>query len=216
MKVGVDGILLGAWATIDDTDRILDIGTGTGLIALMLAQRAPNAQITAIEIDPDACQQAQENIARSPWSERIQVEHISFQDYLQHQIFDLIVSNPPFFSPSRPNSPRAIARQTITLSPQDIVQTVKPHLSHRGRLALVLPYEQVPEMTDIAIAHHLYPRRQTHIRPTSSSKLKRSLVEFSPYQISFDPQELTLERSRHTYSPEYEQLISDFFLKYKQ
>ena len=142
MKVGVDGILLGAWADASHAYQILDIGTGTGLLALMMAQRAPMAKITAIEIDPDASQQARENIARSPWHDRIDVQTVAFQDFLNDQIFDRVIANPPFFPGTDRMDPRAIARHHNTLSAETIIQSIGPHLSTSGKLSMIVPYGQ--------------------------------------------------------------------------
>lgn len=211
MKVGVDGILLGAWASTTKTHRILDIGTGTGLIALMMAQRAPQAEISAIEIDPAASQQAQENVARSPWCDRIEVKTISLQQYLTSQRFDVVISNPPFFAQTDQTDARAIARQQNTLSASIIIQAIRPHLTNHGRLAMIVPFEQ--NLEAIAADQELFLSRKTNIRSTPTKAFKRSLIEFSPAKTIPKIEQITIEQSRHQYSPEYKALISAFFLK---
>lgn len=211
MKVGVDGVLLGAWADVTESNRILDVGTGTGLIALMIAQRAPNSEITALEIDPEASQQAQENVARSPWQDRIKIHTVRFQDYLNQQIFDLVISNPPYFAGMDQSNPRAIARQQGSLSASTIIETIRPHLSAAGKLAMIIPFEQ--DLEAIASAQGLYLHRKTNIKPTPTKPCKRSLVEFRLTQTTPTLTEMTIERTRHDYTPEYQALLSEFSLK---
>jgi tRNA1Val (adenine37-N6)-methyltransferase len=143
MKVGTDGVLLGAWVPLEGARRILDVGSGTGLIALMLAQRAPEADITAVEIDQDACLQSVENIQQSPWFKRLKVVNTDFRHFSQGDdgLFDLIVTNPPYFVGSQPSSgeARSIARHTTLLGYNELIEGVVRRLKPEGRLALILP-----------------------------------------------------------------------------
>ncbi len=143
MKVGTDGVLLGAWADCDNAKRILDIGTGTGLIALMMAQRS-QAQIDAIEIDEHASEQAIENVNRSPWASRVNVINKSLQDYskVENKAYDLIVSNPPYFQNSMfaPDKKRTDARHNSNLELEDLLKGAKKLLSNDGKLSIILPY----------------------------------------------------------------------------
>ncbi len=145
MKVGTDGVPLGAWAGIESCNRILDIGTGTGLTAMMLAQRS-KAVIDAIDIDAEACLQAQENAESSPFAERIKIQHSALSDFAQTDtgLYDLIVSNPPYFVDSLkcPDQKRNTARHTDTLTLEDLLQDSRKLLAPQGRIALILPYDQ--------------------------------------------------------------------------
>lgn len=160
MKVGTDAVLLGAWADTSFCRNILDIGTGTGIIALMLAQRS-QATVEAIDIDKEACVQATENAAASPYTERIKVVHASCADFAasnQQKRYDLIVSNPPYFINSLkcPDNKRTVARHTDTLLLSDLIREAQTLLSPSGRIALVLPYERLEEVKALASANHLY------------------------------------------------------------
>ena len=145
MKVGTDGTLLGAWASLRSAGTILDIGTGTGLIAIMAAQRSPEARITAIDIDADCITQARENVAASPWSDRIEVVHSSLQDFEPAIRFERIISNPPYFVDSlrSPDAARSTARHTDTLPFAELSQGVSRLLSPTGRFALILPPPEI-------------------------------------------------------------------------
>ena len=195
MKVGTDAVLLGAWADTSFCRNILDIGTGTGIIALMLAQRS-QATVEAIDIDKEACVQATENAAASPYTERIKVVHASCADFAasnQQKRYDLIVSNPPYFINS--------------LKCPDNKRTV-------GRIALVLPYERLEEVKAHASANHLYICRQTDVIPTPGAAPKRLLVELSTTEENIKNRDtLTIEEARHQYTPEYIALTKEFYLK---
>ena len=144
MKVGTDGVLLGAWTNTDNANRILDIGTGTGLIALMLAQRS-TANITAVDAEANACEQAKINFYDSPWADRLQLVHSKIQDFHSDQLFDLIVSNPPYFSGyySSDNLSRDISRSADILLPyEDLIAVAQRLLKEDGRLSLILPANQ--------------------------------------------------------------------------
>lgn len=182
MRVGTDGTLLGAWA--QGGARILDIGTGTGLIALMMAQRFPQAQITAIDIDADAAQQAEENARQSPFADRISVIQASLQifalDYAGPK-FDAIVSNPPFFNDTKAtgNIPRDIARHTLSLSYRDLFHHAAALLADSGTLSLVLPYSMRSEAFSEAAINGLRLLDVIDISTTPAKKPKRTLLSFS-------------------------------------
>ena len=215
MKVGVDGILLGAWATATPAKRILDIGTGTGLIALMLAQRNAIAKITAIEIDPKASTQAQENFWNSPWSERLELVNLSFQDFLRENVhtFDLIVSNPPFFKGQQLEGSRQLAREQSLLTPIEIIEHHPELLSKNGRIALILPKDLAQQLEQDALALGLQIQQKTEVRPTPSKEGKRTLLELSPNPTSPHINEISIEVQRHQYSDEYKELTQNFLLK---
>ncbi len=218
MKVGTDGVLLGAWAGVENADKVLDIGTGTGLIALMLAQRS-NATIDAVEIDPDACEQAQENINHSAWADRIHIIHQSFQDFSKATTtkYDLIVSNPPYFQNSltAPRENRAKARHNTELQLTDILNGTLNCLSESGTLSLILPYVEGSLFIAKAAELGLYCVRKTNVLPKPGRKPKRLLLEFQKYQKPFTEEHLVIELSkRHEYSEAYKNLTSDFYLAF--
>lgn len=218
MKVGTDAVLLGAWADTNFCRNILDIGTGTGIIALMLAQRS-QATVEAIDIDKEACVQATENAAASPYTERIKVVHASCTDFAasnQQKRYDLIVSNPPYFINSLkcPDNKRTMARHTDTLLLSDLIREAQTLLSPSGRIALVLPYERLEEVKALASANHLYICRQTDVIPTPGAAPKRLLVELSATEENIKNRDtLTIEEARHQYTPEYIALTKEFYLK---
>lgn len=218
MKVGTDAVLLGAWADTSFCRNILDIGTGTGIIALMLAQRS-QATVEAIDIDKEACVQATENAAASPYTERIKVVHASCADFAasnQQKRYDLIVSNPPYFINSLkcPDNKRTVARHTDTLLLSDLIREAQTLLSPSGRIALVLPYERLEEVKALASANHLYICRQTDVIPTPGAAPKRLLVELSTTEENIKNRDtLTIEEARHQYTPEYIALTKEFYLK---
>lgn len=218
MKVGTDAVLLGAWADTSFCRNILDIGTGTGIIALMLAQRS-QATVEAIDIDKEACVQATENAAASPYTERIKVVHASCADFAasnQQKRYDLIVSNPPYFINSLkcPDNKRTVARHTDTLLLSDLIRKAQTLLSPSGRIALVLPYERQEEVKALASANHLYICRQTDVIPIHGAAPKRLLVELSATKENIKNRDaLIIEEARHQYTPEYIALTKEFYLK---
>ncbi len=217
MKVGTDGVLLGAWANIERCQRTLDVGTGTGLIALMLAQRS-TAILDAIDIDPDACLQARENIAKSPFTNRIQVYQTSLSEYKPNENikYDLIVSNPPYFIDSLkcPDTKRNLARHTDTLSLPDLLRDSRKLLAPEGNIALVLPFEQREYLIGLAREESLSPSRETHVSPIPDATPQRLLIELSAKPVA-EPKlsHLTLEIKRHRYTDEFTALAKDFYLK---
>lgn len=217
MKVGTDAVLLGAWVSTDHCTSILDIGTGTGIIALMLAQRSMT-DIDAIDIDADACRQAEENAASSPFAERIKVIHQSCAGFAaeSRKSYDLIVSNPPYFVNSLkcPDGKRTVARHTDSLPLAELVSASRSLLSPSGRIALVLPFEQLDELEAIARQNDLHISRQTDVIPIPDAQPKRLLVELSaPVEGIKNRNTLTIEEARHQYTPEYIELTKEFYLK---
>lgn len=186
MKVGTDGTLLGAWAPIpqDGSLRILDVGTGSGLIAMMLAQRIPEAQILAIDIDAEAAQQAADNFLACPWPERLKAQHIRLQELSRAAdpaLFDLIVSNPPYFVDSlkNPDPSRSQARHTDTLSFEELIECCARLLRQGGTLALVLPAETEQTIRHLAAENELTPISITHVRTRAQKPPRRLLIAFS-------------------------------------
>ena len=217
MKVGTDGALLGAWAQADSLKHVLDIGTGTGLIALMLAQRGAD-RIDAIDIDMDACLQARDNIARSPFADRIQVHHAALDSFepAEGMAYDLIVSNPPYFADSLrcPDDKRRMARHTDTLTLPDLLHVSRGWLAPQGRIALVLPFDQRDRLVNAAREEGLYPARETHVSSVAGAKPKRLLMELSADPAGDVPaSHLVIEMERGRYSAEFTRLMRDFYLK---
>ena len=215
MKVGTDGVLLGAWTDVSHSCRILDIGTGTGLIALMLAQRCPQASITAIDIDAEAVEQAHENILSSPWKDRVEVLLQDICTFPSDQKFDTIVSNPPYFIDSLkcPNDQRNTARHTDTLDAERLLESVARLLTDDGRFSIILPSEQTDLLIQTAYAQGLYPSRQTAVITRPGLSPKRILMEFQKTKEAFQPDEIIIELERHVYSEGYIALTKAFYLR---
>lgn len=215
MKVGTDGVLLGAWIDLNSSRRILDIGTGTGLIALMLAQRCSDARIIAVDIDSAAVEQAQENIQASPWKNRVEVLQQDICTYHPHGTFDTIVSNPPYFIDSLkcPDGQRSTARHTDTLDADRLIGKVSELLSPDGSFSIILPAEQTEDLIRVADEKGLYPSRQTRVITRPGLSPKRILMEFRKISTVFQPDELVIELERHVYSEEYIALTKEFYLK---
>lgn len=216
MKVGTDGVLLGAWTACSNATRILDIGTGTGLIALMLAQRC-NAIIDAVEIDPEAARQANENIDASPWAERVTVINKSFQSFAGIvESYDLIVANPPYFNNSLPSPghQRSLARHNNELRIPELMSGVSRLLAPRGQFGIVYPESDFKRVEAAASAVNLYPVRILNVIPTPGKSVRRILAEFSDIPQQTHKSELILEKyGRHKYSEEYKALTKDFYLE---
>lgn len=181
MKVGTDGVLLGAWSPVGEAKHILDIGAGTGLIALMLAQRSAQAQVTAVEVDPAAATQAKGNVDASPFADRIAVNHSSIQDFslATDQRFDLIVSNPPFFSGGvlSEQEGRASVRHTTKLSHQDLLRAVQRLLSADGSFCLVLPWLEGLRFQEWAATYQLYAHQVVKVKPSPDKSPNRLLLQ---------------------------------------
>lgn len=216
MKVGTDGVLLGAWVSARGCRRILDVGTGTGLIALMLAQRS-EASLDAIDIDKGACLQAGENISSSPFSGRVRVFNTPFEEFVfySEERYDLIVSNPPYFNASlrNPDDKRAAARHVSSFSYTDIILGGKKLLSPGGRLAFILPSDQEKELMEIVAHYNIYVLRKTRVYPTAASRPKRIMVELS-FEKGGEPvqDDLVIEMEQHVYSEGFAALVKDFYL----
>ena len=217
MKVGTDGVLLGAWASIINTEQILDIGTGTGLIALMLAQRS-TAQIDAVEIDLDAYNQAKENINNSPWPNRIQIYHDSIQNYTINcpKRYNLIISNPPFFTNASKAAikARTVARHSDLLEQLEILQIAEKLLYENGILAIIYPTEQALIFQEKAESFGFYCQRKLYVKSTPQSPIKRILLELGKIPREYQESTVIIEMARHNYSAEFVNLIKDFYLRY--
>jgi tRNA1Val (adenine37-N6)-methyltransferase len=218
MKVGTDAVLLGAWARVADDQRILDIGTGTGILALMLAQRS-NAFIDAVEIDEGAFKQACFNVRNSKWSDRIHIFNISLEEHLEktHDKYDMIICNPPYFSNSFTprNVERSLARHTITMSFPFIVKSVVKLLHPQGMASFILPAEKEDEINDLAGKYGLFLSRLTHVKPNYKKEGHRILIELTFENKVLKQDELVIEEdARHQYTKEYIELTKEFYLNF--
>ncbi len=217
MKVGTDGVLLGAWADCSHCATAMDVGTGTGLIALMIAQRNPEIRITAIEIDEAAASQAQENIIASPWADRINVVRGDFMEYSPDSglTFDLIVCNPPFFTRSlkNPDTLRATARHDEGLPLALLIGKACSLLSAEGSIALILPADRADEVLGVAIKNGLYLNRRLHVRGNPGAPVKRVLLQWGRTEGIEDVSELIIETGvRGVYTEDYRRLTEEFYL----
>ena len=219
MKIGTDGVLLGAWAPIDHNPfSILDIGSGTGIIALMLAQRSHAEQIDALEIDEDAYEQAVDNFENSPWGDRLFCFHAGLDEFVEEpeDEYDLIISNPPFYSENykSDDSKRDLARFQDALPFEDLVEAADLLLSENGILAVIIPFKEEENFVTLAKESELYPIKITRIKGTPTTEIKRSLLAFSRNEnpdLNID--ELIIEIARHQYTTDYIELTKEFYLK---
>lgn len=218
MKIGTDGVLLGAWANIDSCEKALDIGTGTGVIALMIAQRAEKAKILGIEIDPKSSAQAEKNMIASPFAERLEVKNCSIQDYMKDydDKFDLIICNPPFFSGGTfsGNQERNDVRHTVKLPNGDLLRCAKTLLKTNGRFCVILPYIEGLRFKELASSYGLNASKITSVIGKVGKPVERLLIEFSQSTIeNIEENELVLQvGGRHEYSEDYVNLTRPFYL----
>jgi tRNA1Val (adenine37-N6)-methyltransferase len=219
MKIGTDGVLLGAWAPIENNPfSILDIGTGTGIIALMLSQRSNAQQIDALEIDDEAYEQATDNFENSPWSDRLFCFHAGLDEFIEEpeDEYDLIVSNPPFYTDDykSDNSQRDLARFADAMPFEDLIETASMFLTENGIFAVIIPFKEEENFIALAEECELYPLKITRVKGTPTTEIKRSLLAFSRNKkIDFLIDELVIETARHIYTAEYIELTKDFYLK---
>lgn len=207
MKVGTDGTLLGAWAR--GGQRILDVGTGTGLIALMMAQRFPEAQVLGIDIDEAACRQAVDNVRESPFADRIDIRQVFLQE-MGEECFDTVVSNPPFFSHSlkSPDERRTMARHADTLSYHDLFTHVSRLLSENGEFSVVVPIECKESFDSEAAFSGFFPSRECAVRTTERKAPRRYLLSYRKQPIG-EYERTTLVMGSET----YRELVKDFYIR---
>jgi len=205
MKVGTDGVLLGAWASVPEPgSRVLDVGTGTGLIALMLAQRTRDVRVDALEIDPSSARQANENIRNSPWKERMNCIHSSFQDY-----------DPPFFSASTkaPSKEKNLARHDDSLSLRDLFKGSVSLMKETTVINLILPVDKEVQALDLILEHQMHCKRRTRVIPAPGKLTNRVLLEISSIPGKCHEDDITIETGeRHSYSDKYKSLTDGFYL----
>lgn len=229
MKIGTDGILLGAWVSLKDPFSILDVGPGTGVMSLMIAQRSNADLIDAVEIDEDAYEQCVDNFENSPWGDRLFCYHASFEEFaeeMKDEKYDLIISNPPFFKAPLPAKKSSVSSQNLTSDSRQIarfndslpfaelLELSSELLSDEGELAVIIPYAEEENFLHIAKEVNLHPNRITRVRGNKDSSIARSLIQLSFREVpNVLITELILEKSRHEYTEEYKDLVMDFYLK---
>jgi len=222
MKVGTDGVLLGAWTDVSCIKRVLDIGTGTGLIALMLAQRS-EALIDAIEPETDSCRQAGENIRNSPWHKRIRLYNERLQEFPSGSLpgknigvkYDCIVSNPPYFVDSKinPDAKKTMSRHAVYFTREELMNGIHRLLDKKGRFSIILPATEACVFQDRAAAGNLFCTRKLHVKPLPGKEVKRVLMQFEWKDKPVEERTIVIETSgRHVYSDEYRELTREFYM----
>ena len=217
-KVGTDGVLLGAWVDVEQANAILDIGSGSGLIPLILAQRTDNSKITGIEIDEFAVEESRNNIEDSPWFDRLNIVHETVQAFTEKYSFkfDLVVSNPPYFINSTKSAKpqKNLARHTDSLSFEDLIDASLKLLFLEGKLAVVLPKEEGAIFISLAESKGFYLTKLTEVRSKIDKPITRLLMEFRRLASNLTKDELIIQfDKRNDYTPEYAALTKDFYLK---
>ncbi len=219
MKIGTDSVLLGSWCPIDNKpNSVLDIGTGTGIIALMLAQRSKAEQIDAIEIDEDAYEQCVDNFEASPWKDRLFCFHAGLDEFIEEpeDEYDIIISNPPFYSEDNKtnDSQRDLARFQEALPFEDLIEAADLLLSENGIFAVIIPYKEEERFIDLCSKMELFPIKVTRVKGSYSTPIVRSLLAFKRYELSaLNADELVIEINRHEYTDAYIHLTNAFYLK---
>ena len=217
MKVGTDAVLLGAWVSVQNATQILDIGTGSGLIALMLAQKS-KAKIDAIEIDQASAEQAKQNFEESDWSEQLSIENISLQNYCKSatQKYDLIVSNPPFFDQSLKSTrqEKNISKHNDSLKFNELAYGLKKLLSPDGKAAIILPVVEAKHFLDEARMEGLYLNKKLQIIPVIGTEPNRWIVEISAIRSELSEEILSIRDEQRAYTSEYKNLTKDFYFNF--
>lgn len=217
MKVTTDACLFGAWCAAEmeneGFENALDIGTGTGLLSLMIAQKTRGA-ITAIDIDNDAVVQAKENVSASPWSEKIEVVCADATKFMPRQRFDVIFSNPPFYENEieSPDNKRKIAHHSEGLKLQDLVTSIKINLEEVGMFYLLLPYKRVKYIEDILSKAGLFVHKQVVVSPTTSHQPSRLMIKGGQHPKAVLVSDLSIHSSAKKYTTEFEALLKDYYL----
>ncbi len=215
MKVGTDAVLLGAWTNPTGKNKILDIGAGTGVISLMLAQKGV-ATIDAIEIDSNAQKDCIFNFQQSTWKDSLTLFPYSLNKFLTTKSdnqYDLVVSNPPYFSDNKNNSARGIARNQIELSFQDLIQSSYKLTNSNGELAVIIPFQSLTEFRKIALENNWFISRISNVKGKKHGKISRSLILLKKTECKTIENEICIElEERHHYSEEYKKLLKDYLI----
>lgn len=221
MKVGTDGVLLGAWCSVDEyPDTILDIGSGTGVISLMIAQRSDAMTIDAVEVDENAYEQTVANFEESDWGDRLYCYNATFTEFAdeiaeEEETYDLIVSNPPFYTADfeTEDTARNMARFTSSLSFEELIVGVSKILSENGKFCVVIPFKEEEGFINLAKEKTLFLNRICRVQGNKTSEVKRCLLEFSFNETEIQEESLIIEIERHQYTEDYINLTKDFYLK---
>ena len=219
MKIGTDSVLLGAWCPINNNPfSVLDIGAGTGILSLMIAQRSTAEQIDAIEIDENAYEQCVENFENSSWSDRLFCFHAGLDEFLEEpeDEYDLIISNPPFYSENykTDKEQRDLARFQEAMPFEDLIEAADLLLSENGIFSVIIPFKEEEKFIDLCAEVELFPVKVTRVKGTPTTEIKRSLLAFKRYELSvLTADELIIETARHQYTEDYIALTKDFYLK---
>lgn len=221
MKIGTDAVLLGAWCELGEfPDAILDIGSGTGVISLMLAQRSDAMTIDAVEIDENAYEQTVENFEQSDWGDRLFCYSASFNDFAdemaeEEEVYDVIVSNPPFYTDDFETNDEARnkARFTSSLTFEALLKGVSKILSERGLFSVIIPYREETNFVQLAKENKLLVNRVCRVKGNETSEIKRSMLTFSFQEQEIQEESLVIEKERHLYTDAYIELTKDFYLK---
>lgn len=215
MKVGTDGVLLGAWCPVDGARRTLDVGTGCGVIALMIAQRNQTTLIDAIDIDQASIEEATYNFAHSPWSDRLTASEMDFNVMDSTKSYDLVVSNPPFFDNGvlPDGDTRIRARHTTSLNYRQLIEGASRLLSNEGLLAIITPTDAESDIIEAAAFASLPVRSVTRVIPVEGARPKRTLWQLSHRRIPYREDTLTISQHDGTFTQEYIELTKAFYLK---
>lgn len=219
MKIGTDSVLLGSWCPIENNPfSVLDIGAGTGVLSLMLAQRSHAEQIDALEIDEDTYEQCVENFEASPWSDRLFCFHAGLDEFIEEpeDEYDIIISNPPFYSEDykTDNSQRDLARFQDAMPFEELVEAADLLLSENGIFAVIIPFKEEERFIDLCVEVELFPVKVTRVKGSHTTPIVRSLLAFKRYELSvLAADELVIEINRHEYTDDYINLTKDFYLK---
>ncbi|MCC7502404.1 MAG: methyltransferase [Flavobacteriales bacterium] len=216
LKVGTDSVVLGAWTNVEGAKRILDIGTGTGVLALMAAQRTSDAHVDAVEIDDASAGQAAENVAGSPWSGRMRVHRLDVRRMSASEPYDLILCNPPFYAGEMdsPDARKGLAKHSGELSFEELIEAVRKLLADEGRFTCIIPLNREEELVELAEGAWLGLERRCVLHYLEGRPPKRVLLEFVRGGGAAEKEELTVERAPGQFTEGYRALLKDFMLKF--
>ncbi len=216
MKVNTDGVLLGAWANGRGASRILDIGTGTGVIALMLAQQNHEAKIIAIDIDENAYQQARENFAASLWNKNLEAQHCGLQNFSTETKFDLIISNPPYFIQDYKTEDEAknIAKHSTALTYDELLEEINVLLSSDGKAFLIVPIFNLPLLQTKAESLELYTTQLTEVTAIEGKLPYVVLIKLERERREVVKSQLLIQKLNAEFTQEYKELTKKYYLKF--